>query len=100
MPTPPTSRWDRSAWRATSPASRSRQPGAALPQLARLSVLNTSPTSLGINQRAHWNIDFAAAAAGDPVAHYSEGYKTFDGLAFPTHRRVYRRNPGSTPTAA
>jgi NAD(P)H dehydrogenase (quinone) len=36
---------------------------AALPQLVRLSVLNTSPTSVGINQRAHWNIDFAAAAA-------------------------------------
>ena len=35
--------------------------------------------------------------AGVPVAHYTEGYKTFDGLAFPTRRRVYRRNPGSTP---
>ncbi|HWN00639.1 MAG TPA: hypothetical protein VNO54_26615 [Streptosporangiaceae bacterium] len=35
--------------------------------------------------------------AGDPVAHYTEGYKTFDGLTFPTRRRVYRRNPGSTP---
>ncbi len=35
--------------------------------------------------------------AGDPVAHYTEGYKTFGGLAFPTRRRVYRRNPGSTP---
>ena len=34
--------------------------------------------------------------AGDPVAHYTEGYKTFDGLAFPTRRRVYRRNPAST----
>jgi hypothetical protein len=35
--------------------------------------------------------------ARDPVAHYTEGYKTFDGLAFPTRRRVYRRNPDSTP---
>ena len=35
--------------------------------------------------------------AGVRVAHYTEGYKTFDGLAFPTRRRVYRRNPGSTP---
>jgi hypothetical protein len=35
--------------------------------------------------------------AGDPVAHYTEDYKTFDGLAFPTRRRVYRRNPGRTP---
>jgi uncharacterized protein YbjT (DUF2867 family) len=37
-----------------------------LRQLVRLSVLNTSPTSLGINQRAHWNIDFAAVAAQIP----------------------------------
>ena len=35
--------------------------------------------------------------AGVPVAHYTAGYMTFDGLAFPTRRRVYRRNPGSTP---
>ena len=33
--------------------------------------------------------------AGDPVAHYTEGYKTFDGLAFPPRRRVYRRNSSS-----
>jgi uncharacterized protein YbjT (DUF2867 family) len=38
----------------------------ALRQLVRLSVLNASPTSLGINQRAHWNIDYAAAAAQIP----------------------------------
>jgi hypothetical protein len=25
------------------------------------------------------------------------GYKTFDGLAFPTRRRVYRRNRDGTP---
>ena len=35
--------------------------------------------------------------AADPVAHYTEGDKTFDGLAFPTRRRVYRRNPDATP---
>lgn len=39
---------------------------AALPQLVRLSLLNTSPTSLRINQRAHCNID-CAAAAGIPT---------------------------------
>jgi NAD(P)H dehydrogenase (quinone) len=33
---------------------------ASLEQLVRLSVLNAGPDSLGINQRAHWNIDFAA----------------------------------------
>jgi hypothetical protein len=35
--------------------------------------------------------------ANDRVAHYTEGYKTFDGLAFPTRRHVYRRNRDSTP---
>jgi NAD(P)H dehydrogenase (quinone) len=42
------------------------QAAAQIPveQVVRLSVLNTSPTSLGINQRAHWNIDFAAGVAG------------------------------------
>ena len=39
---------------------------ARMTQLVRLSVLNASPGSLGINQRAHWNIDFAAQAAGLP----------------------------------
>jgi NAD(P)H dehydrogenase (quinone) len=33
---------------------------ARLEQLVRLSVLNAGPDSLGINQRAHWNIDFSA----------------------------------------
>ena len=38
----------------------------ALRQFVRLSVLNASPTSLGINQRAHWSIDCAASAAQIP----------------------------------
>jgi len=45
------------------------QAAAAVPsieQLVRLSVFNASPASLGINQRAHWNIDFAAQVAGIP----------------------------------
>src|SRR5260370_10520573 len=43
-------------------------------------------------------LDYTSEAnAGDPVAHYTEGYKTFDRLPFPTRRRVYRRNPGSSP---
>ena len=33
-------------------------------QLVRLSVLNAGPDSLGINQRGHWSIDFAAQTAG------------------------------------
>jgi uncharacterized protein YbjT (DUF2867 family) len=37
-------------------------------QVVRLSVLNTSPTSLGINQRSHWSIDFAARVADVPYS--------------------------------
>jgi NAD(P)H dehydrogenase (quinone) len=40
--------------------------GPQLEQLVRLSVLNAGPDSLGINQRGHWSIDFAAQAAGVP----------------------------------
>jgi NAD(P)H dehydrogenase (quinone) len=43
------------------------QAAASVPrfqQLVRLSVLNAGPDSLGINQRGHWSIDFAAQAAG------------------------------------
>jgi uncharacterized protein YbjT (DUF2867 family) len=45
------------------------QAAAATPglqQLVRLSVLNAGPDSLGINQRGHWSIDFAAQRAGIP----------------------------------
>ena len=37
-----------------------------LQQLVRLSVLNTGPDSLGINQRAHWSIDLTAQVADIP----------------------------------
>jgi NAD(P)H dehydrogenase (quinone) len=37
-------------------------------QVVRLSVLNTSPTSLGINQRSHWSVDFAARVADVPCS--------------------------------
>lgn len=40
----------------------------SIEQLVRLAVLNTSPTSLGINQRSHWDIDFAAQVAGIPYS--------------------------------
>jgi uncharacterized protein YbjT (DUF2867 family) len=39
-----------------------------LRQLVRVSVLNAGPDSLGINQRGHWSIDFAAQVAGLPYA--------------------------------
>jgi NAD(P)H dehydrogenase (quinone) len=45
------------------------QAAAATPglrQLVRLSVLNAGPNSLGINQRGHWSLDFAAQVAGVP----------------------------------
>jgi hypothetical protein len=42
-------------------------------------------------------LDYTVEADGGRAAHYTEGYKTFDGLAFPTRRRVYRRNPDGTP---
>ncbi len=45
------------------------QAAASVPglrQLVRLSVLNAGPDSLGINQRGHWSIDFAAGVAGIP----------------------------------
>jgi hypothetical protein len=42
-------------------------------------------------------LDYTVEADGGRAARYTEGYKTFDGLAFPTRRRVYRRNPDTTP---
>jgi NAD(P)H dehydrogenase (quinone) len=39
---------------------------AGLRQFVRLSVLNTGPDSLGLNQRGHWDIDFAARVADIP----------------------------------
>jgi hypothetical protein len=42
-------------------------------------------------------LDYTVEADGGRAAHYTEGYKTFNGLAFPTRRTVYRRNPDGTP---
>jgi hypothetical protein len=42
-------------------------------------------------------LDYTVEADGGRAAHYTEGYKTFDGLAFPTRRQVHRRNPDGTP---
>jgi hypothetical protein len=42
-------------------------------------------------------LDYTVEADGGRAAHYTEGYKTFAGLAFPTRRQVYRRNPDGTP---
>jgi hypothetical protein len=47
-------------------------------------------------------LDYSAEVTGSmPTAHYTSGYRTFDGIRFPTTRRAYRRNPdGSALTAA
>jgi hypothetical protein len=42
-------------------------------------------------------LDYSAEISGGvPAAHYTSGYRTFDGIKFPTKRRVYRRNPDGT----
>jgi hypothetical protein len=48
----------------------------------------------GMLRRHDYSVD---VNGGAPVAHHTGQYRTFDGLAFPTHRRVYRRNPDGTP---
>jgi hypothetical protein len=45
-------------------------------------------------------LDYTVEADGGRAAHYTEGYKAFDGLAFPTRRRVYRRSGDGTPDRA
>jgi len=52
----------------------------------RLHVTSPLPSSPTAPSRSS-----ALAATATP------GYKTFDGLAFPTRRRVYRRNRDGTP---
>jgi hypothetical protein len=42
-------------------------------------------------------LDYTVEADGGRAAHYTERYKTFDGLSFPTRREVYRRNADDTP---
>ena len=41
---------------------------SSIEQVTRLSVLNTSADSLGINQRAHYSIDQFAASTGLPYS--------------------------------
>jgi hypothetical protein len=47
-------------------------------------------------------LDYSADLSGGvPIAHYLSGYRTFDGIKFPTTRRAYRWAPdGSALTAA
>jgi hypothetical protein len=46
-------------------------------------------------------LDYSADVSGGvPIAHYTSGYRTFDGIKFPTTRRAYRRNPDGTALTA
>lgn len=43
-------------------------------------------------------IDYAVAVNGNsPAAHFTSDYRTFDGLAIPTRREVFRRSPDGAP---
>jgi hypothetical protein len=42
-------------------------------------------------------LDYSAEVSGSaPAAHYMSGYREFDGIKFPTQRRVFPRNPDGT----
>jgi hypothetical protein len=46
-------------------------------------------------------LDYSADVVGGvPTAHYTSGYRTFDGIKVPTTRRAYRRNPDGTALTA
>ncbi|GAA4263677.1 hypothetical protein [Dactylosporangium darangshiense] len=49
--------------------------------------------SASMLRRLDYTVDVNADV---PVAHYVDDYKTFDGLVFPTRRRVHRRKPDGT----
>jgi hypothetical protein len=51
----------------------------------------------GLIARFDYSVDVTGAI---PSAHYTSGYRTFDGIRFPTRRRAYRRNPDGTPLTA
>ncbi|MCK1716874.1 hypothetical protein [Bradyrhizobium sp. 141] len=40
---------------------------------------------------------FANVTGGIPTAHYTSGYRDFEGIKIPTRRRAYRRNTDGTP---
>ncbi|WP_051105700.1 hypothetical protein [Parafrankia discariae] len=47
----------------------------------------------GLLRRLDYTVDVNANAT---VAHYTDGHRTFEGLVFPTRRRVYPRRPDRT----
>jgi hypothetical protein len=48
----------------------------------------------GLLRRLDYTVDVNANAR---AANYADAYRTFDGLVFPTRRRIYPRNPDGTP---
>ena len=48
----------------------------------------------GLIRRQDYNVDISGVA---PAAHYHYDHKNFDGIVFPTTRRVYRRGPDLKP---
>jgi hypothetical protein len=44
----------------------------------------------GLLRRLDYRVDLLG---GEPEAHYPSEYREFDGILFPTRRRVYVRNP-------
>src|ERR1700759_3837654 len=77
------------------------QAAAAVPglqQLVRLAVLNAGPDSVGINQRGHWSIDFAAQAAGLPYTTIRPSIFTSSMLAGAAEIRATRTWSGLADT--
>lgn len=48
----------------------------------------------GLLRREDYSVEVAQSG---PVAHYVDGHQTFDGIVFPTRRRIYPRGPDGAP---
>jgi hypothetical protein len=48
----------------------------------------------GLLRREDYSVDVAQSG---PVAHYVSGHKRFDGIIFPTQRRIFPREPDGSP---
>ncbi|MER6535681.1 NmrA family NAD(P)-binding protein [Streptomyces sp900105755] len=70
----------------------------SLEQVVRLSVLNSGPSSLGLNQQGHWSIDFAAEALGLPYTTIRPSVFSASVLAAATEIRSERTWTGLADT--
>jgi uncharacterized protein YbjT (DUF2867 family) len=73
---------------------------SSIEQVTRLSVLNASPDSLGINQRAHFSIDQFAASTGLPYSTVRPAIFSASLLAATREVRASRTWTGSLAAAA